>query len=68
MSYIHTTADGGNTDGCSKHGVDGGGTFVFTILPLEMASNGGILANYTPFDSGEDSQIASLLEKGQTQP
>lgn len=68
MSYIHTTDDGANTDGCSKHREAGGETFVFTVAPLEMARKGGTLANNTPFDSGEASQIAPLPEKGKAQP
>lgn len=68
VSYIHTTADGENTDGCSKQRRAGGGTFVFTVPPVEMASKGGTLANTTPFDSGEASQTAPLLHKGQAQP
>lgn len=68
MSYIHTTADGGNTDGCPKHRGAGEGTFVFIVPPLEMANKEETLANTTPFDSGEASQIAPLLEKGQAQP
>lgn len=68
MFYIHTTADGGNTGGCSKPREAGGGTFVFTVPPLEMASKGETQANNTPYDSGEASQIAPLPEKGQAQP